>query len=172
MANTAAASVEETIAPNSSDSFDSQFGYVLDKKRQYHRCQEYAERCQYQTFGKNRPDTLPVGIQPPAKRIKIKATTPRNCAIHGSSKYIPPGPSEPANIPIARNVSKAGMPNLPDALLANRLSISSKEAAIKICSIETVYASIVIPSLTGRELFGNGQLTILPNGKISIGSVK
>jgi hypothetical protein len=57
---------------------------------------------------------------PPEKRIKFNAIMPMNCVIFGLSKIIPPIPSEPASIPIAKKRSKTGMPNLEEVLPARR----------------------------------------------------
>jgi len=54
----------------------------------------------------------------PAKRIKKSATMLKDCARRGSSKWIPPGPSEPANIPTARNSRSDGTPRRLDIFLA------------------------------------------------------
>jgi hypothetical protein len=47
---------------------------------------------------------------PPENKIEFKATIPINCATDALSKWIPPIPSEPANIPTIRKKISAGTP--------------------------------------------------------------
>ena len=47
---------------------------------------------------------------------------------------MPPGPSEPASMPITRNKSKAGRPIRPDARVATMLSRSRPAPIIRFCS--------------------------------------
>ena len=50
--------------------------------------------------------------KPPENKIKLRETMPINCASLGSSNLIPPMPSDPANIPIAKKSINVGTPNL------------------------------------------------------------
>jgi hypothetical protein len=51
------------------------------------------------------------------------------------SKYIPPKPSDPASIPIARKIGSVGTPSLEEeTVLAKTLTIISIEIASKIYS--------------------------------------
>ncbi len=73
--------------------------------------------------------------------MKTRAMLPINCAIEESSKYIPPMPSEPANIPKRRNKINEGIPNRWDVLL-NSILIKSKRDPIKIVCSVNIYDSI------------------------------
>jgi hypothetical protein len=76
--------------------------------------------------------------------IKTRAILPMNCAMVESSKYIPPIPSEPANIPSTRNKINEGIPNLDETLL-NSILIKSKKDPIKIdCSVSIFTVSLLI----------------------------
>src|SRR5690606_30637488 len=65
---------------------------------------------------------------PPPKRMKARATTPTPWASSTSSNSMPPGPSDPASMPMARNSSSDGTPNRSDTLLASTPSSSSPAA--------------------------------------------
>ncbi|GIL22624.1 MAG: hypothetical protein BroJett042_11370 [Bacteroidota bacterium] len=70
--------------------------------------------------------------------MKVKATTPRNWAIFGSSKYISPGPSDPASIPTIKNRISVGTPNLNEVLLAMMLAKSMIDPKSNIFSAVSV----------------------------------
>lgn len=65
--------------------------------------------------------------RPPENRMKLSETMPMNCAAFGSSNRIPPMPSDPANIPIAKKSFKAGTPNLYEVLPAIMLTKSNRD---------------------------------------------
>jgi hypothetical protein len=71
---------------------------------------------------------------------------PIDWAVSGSSNAMPPGPSEPANIPIARNRSNAGTPNR-ETLLASTLAIrSTKAMSITIVRFNSIPACQLAPN--------------------------
>jgi hypothetical protein len=57
-----------------------------------------------------------------------------NCATTGSSKYIPPIPSDPASIPMKRKTSREGIPRRLEVLLIMMLMKRSKAPISIICS--------------------------------------
>ena len=70
---------------------------------------------------------------PPEKRIMARATTPMNWARTGSSNWIPPGPSEPASMPTTMKIKRAGTPSLPETLL-ERMLMTTRAAAPRMMS--------------------------------------
>ena len=65
---------------------------------------------------------------PPLNRMNASATTPRVWATSALSNSIPPGPSEPASIPTARKTSSPGIPRLDESRLATTPSSSNEDA--------------------------------------------
>jgi hypothetical protein len=51
---------------------------------------------------------------------------------------MPPGPSDPANMPIRRKIRSAGTPSLPEALLAMTLRKRRIDAPRRMYSIEVI----------------------------------
>ena len=73
---------------------------------------------------------------PPEKRIKTSAMIPRDCTIDGLSNVMPPIPSDPANMPMARNKTSEGMPNRFESLIVKMLRMTRMEKTMKINSME------------------------------------
>ena len=93
---------------------------------------------------------------------------PIDWAVSGSSNAMPPGPSEPANIPIARNRSNAGTPNR-ETLLASTLAIRSTEAmsitivrfnSIPVCQLAPNFVSPML--LVGTDSSGSADAVTAP----------
>ncbi len=55
---------------------------------------------------------------PPENRMNIKATMPTYCAMYTLSKYILPGPSEPASIPTTKKRISEGSPRFSENLVS------------------------------------------------------
>ena len=55
---------------------------------------------------------------------------------------MPPGPSEPASMPIIRNSIRAGIPNLKDVLLAMMLTNNNRDPISNIFSVDTLTLEI------------------------------
>jgi len=64
------------------------------------------------------------------------AMIPSDCTRDGLSKYMPPGPSDPANMPMARNKTSAGMPIRFESLIVNTLKMTRLEKTMRIHSRE------------------------------------
>ena len=112
MENTAAASVEETMEPSNI------LSYMV--KSVINQTKVPKDRAVNKTpkVERTKPSFI-MGLtasqlvsRPPENNMKFRDTIPINCAILGSSKRIPPIPSEPANIPMAKKSNKVGTPNL------------------------------------------------------------
>ena len=82
--------------------------------------------------------------RPPENRINVSANTPNDCVRFGSSKWIPPIPSDPASIPTVRKIISAGTPNFPEVLLAKILSSKSIELIKSIFSDVKVICYLLI----------------------------
>jgi hypothetical protein len=54
---------------------------------------------------------------PPENRIKTSAVIPSDCTRDGLSNVMTPRPSDPANMPMARNKTSEGMPNRFESLI-------------------------------------------------------
>src|SRR5581483_11996745 len=67
--------------------------------------------------------------------MKTRATTPSACARPASAKAMPPGPSDPASMPMSRKKMSAGTPSRPDVLLATTLTSSSTPPTSRTVSI-------------------------------------
>lgn len=135
MANTAAASVEETMEPINRDSMKVKSVIQLMKNPKAMaviKTPRVESKIPLPKIGFTSSHLV---SNPPENMIKTSAILPMNCAMVESSKYIPPIPSEPANIPKTRNKINEGIPNLDETLL-NSILIKSKKDAIKIdCSV-------------------------------------
>lgn len=109
-ANTAAASVEETIEPSSRP--------VSGEKPSTSTANPPTRMALSTTprLARTRPGTSTGRIclqsvsRPPENRMKTSATTPTAWAAHASLKAMPPSPSEPASMPMSRNSTSAGTP--------------------------------------------------------------
>jgi len=125
--NTAAASVEEIIEPTRNPHIKSILKIKETKKPTINAVRNTP------TVDKDKAGRIILLVSvhlvsnPPEKRIKIKATIPTDCARFASSKYIPPGPSEPASIPTAINSRSVGTPMLSENFAIIRLIITSTE---------------------------------------------
>src|ERR1044071_2028336 len=73
---------------------------------------------------------------PPANRIMMSAKIPSDFTRDGSSKYMPPGPSDPANMPMATNKTREGMPNRFESLIVRMLRMIRLEKTMSIHSRE------------------------------------
>jgi hypothetical protein len=142
--NTAAASVEDTMAPSNSPSFRDIF-------------RKYEEKIPTTAAVINTPmvdNDIPLfstGFtlshfvsSPPEKSINVSATTPRNSAIFGSLKYIPPRPSDPATIPTIRNSINAGIPNRKEVLLEMMLTNRRSDPKSRMLCEESSMVRLVV----------------------------
>src|SRR5262245_24213390 len=73
---------------------------------------------------------------PPENRIMMSAKIPSDFTRDGSSKYIPPGPSDPANMPMATNKTRDGMPNRFESLIVRMLNTIRLENTMRFRSRE------------------------------------
>jgi len=108
IANTAAASVEETMEPISRDSMREKPVIQLMNSPTptvVIRTPAVERAIPLQSMDFTSPHLV---SSPPEKRMKTRAMIPMNCVILGSLKYIPPIPSEPASIPIKRKKINEG----------------------------------------------------------------
>ena len=124
MVNTAAASVDDTIAPSSNPSFSGKF-ITKCANRPTSRAVSSTPAVASEI------PQLRMGLivfqcvdSPPENRMNARAAVPTIYDTPASLKIILPGPSAPANIPIARNSSNAGMLKCSDNLLARTLIIN------------------------------------------------
>jgi hypothetical protein len=113
--NTAAASVDETIEPRSIPSRNENLRIYTAKYpiiTAVTNTPTVDSKIPCQTIGLV---SFQLVSNPPEKIIKIRATIPMDFAICALSKYIPPKPSDPTSIPIARNSNNTGMANLSES---------------------------------------------------------
>lgn len=111
MENTAATSVEETMEPINRDSMKEKPVIQLmknPKARAVIKTPIVESTIPLPTIGFT---SLHLVSSPPENMMKTRAMLPMNCAIEELSKYIPPIPSEPANIPNRRNKINEGIPS-------------------------------------------------------------
>ena len=135
-AKIAAASVEETMAPSSRPSSQAKPSTAV-ANHPTRTAVSATPSVASARAGQRTGRTLSQWVsKPPAKRMKVSATTPSDCASRGSSNSIPPGPSDPASIPSTRNSSSAGTPTRPDTLLPNTDRSNTRETASSRCSID------------------------------------
>jgi hypothetical protein len=87
---------------------------------------------------------------PPENRIMMSAMIPSDFTRDGSSKYMPPGPSDPANMPMATNKTRDGIPNRFESLIVRMLRTIRLEKTMRIHSKE-VGIVLVIVEFVGRE---------------------
>ena len=73
---------------------------------------------------------------PPENRIKTSEVIPSDRTSDGLSNVRPPRPSDPANMPMARNKTSEGMPNRFESLIVNTLRMTSVENTMKITPME------------------------------------
>ena len=110
VAKTAAASVDATTAPSISDVTYER------SKRAYAatlvtRADTSTPTVLSSAAGSSTGRTARHGVvSPPSKRMIVRPITPSVRARCGSSKSMPPGPSEPSSIPSARNPISTGTP--------------------------------------------------------------
>jgi hypothetical protein len=112
VANTAAASVEETTAPSSTDCSQdrSNRAYAASPvRRALTTTPTVASSVAGTATSRSRRHEV---ASPPSKRIAASATTPTFRARSASSNSIPPRPSEPSSIPRPRNATSDGTPAL------------------------------------------------------------
>src|SRR3990172_12305308 len=125
---TAAASVEEMIAPIRIPCRNENFN-IQTQKRPALMAVRSTPAVDKVSAGPTAGRTSFQSVSiPPEKRINTKEATPINWAKSGSSKYMPPGPSLPANIPKTKNKTKAGTPKRLDILLDKTSSNKSRPA--------------------------------------------
>jgi len=148
MEKTAAESVEDIIAPISSPSKigNENMRCIVIPITSVERATPSVER----------PSAPPIAFLmhchfvsiPPEKSMNTRATTPISCDNLKSSKYICPGPSVPASIPIARKINRAGIPRLLDNFVITTLTRISTDIKsniysniIKVASFKLFYYS-------------------------------
>ena len=93
---------------------------------------------------------------PPEKRMKESATTPRDWARYGSSKWMPPGPSEPASIPMARNIKSEGIPRALEALLGTHDFSAFRASGCGARTTVRTVSGIAVEKLTGIDFMTAG----------------
>src|SRR5690606_35000757 len=128
MANTAAASVEDTIEPSSRPvvvDTSSTRAATRPVTTAVTSTPAVASRSPGASTGRTARQSV---SNPPPKRMKARATTPTPWASSTSSNSMPPGPSDPASMPMARNRSSDGTPRRSDTLLASTPSRRSPAA--------------------------------------------
>lgn len=74
---------------------------------------------------------------PPENKIRTSAVIPSDRTRDGLSNVIPPSPSDPANMPMARNKTSEGMPNRFESLIVKMLRMTRVEKTMKITSMES-----------------------------------
>ena len=128
MAKTPAASVDDTTAPSKNPSLQEKF------KAQTAPTAINAAVNKTPTVASENPSHKIVRVEaqsvsnPPANKMHTRAATPTVLAIPASSKAKPPGPSTPANMPMAKKTTRTGIPNRSTVLLRTTLS-ATKSAA-------------------------------------------
>ncbi len=80
---------------------------------------------------------------PPENRIRTSAVIPSDRTRSGLSNVIPPSPSDPANMPMARNKTSEGMPNRFESLIVKMLRMTRVEKTMKITSMEVRHRACV-----------------------------
>jgi hypothetical protein len=85
-------------------------------------------------------------LSPPENRITASAAVPTACASSGESNSSPPGPSEPASIPTARNSSSDGTRSRSDTRAANTAASSSTPTTRMTASTVTLEVFTTDPS--------------------------
>src|SRR6476646_4514194 len=140
--NTAAASVEETIAPSKSPSRNDH-PWTTETNHPTKRAVSNTPMVDSDKPFHSTSRTLAHSVSsPPENRINTSAITPSVCTSWGLSKYRPPGPSEPASIPITRNSTSDGIPKRTDSLIVKILRMMSAE---KIMNRASMDVGIVFP---------------------------
>ena len=122
MANTAAASVDETIEPTSRPvrrSNPSARHINTPTRPAVTTTPRVDRRMPRPSTGRTAPQWV---SRPPANRINASATVPIRLAAWVLLKVIPPGPSDPASMPMQRNTISVGTPARSDTRLARMLA--------------------------------------------------
>src|SRR4029079_16827568 len=134
--NTAAASVEETIAPSKRPSRNDHPWTTETNQPTKNAVSNTPMVDNDKPFHSTSRTLFHSVSSPPENRIKTSAITPSVCTSCGLSKYRPPGPSEPASIPMTINSTSEGIPKRTDSLMVKILRMISAEKMMNRASID------------------------------------
>jgi hypothetical protein len=128
--NTAAASVDETIAPSRNDELHGRPSR-LAKKATMHIV-PITPTVASSPAGAIERRSVSTGVfRPPSNRISASAADPARNAKPKSSNAMPPNPSDPAAMPSPRKTSPTGTRSRCDAWLSSALAASSRAITTK-----------------------------------------
>ena len=121
MENTAAASVEEMIAPSRKASLKEKRGRQASgraMKSAVRNTPSVESTSPWRTMGRTSSHRV---SNPPENRMKARAKVPMEFVVTASSNCSPPGPFSPASIPMARNRMSPGTLMRSESVPATRL---------------------------------------------------
>src|ERR1044071_8421690 len=96
---------------------------------------------------------------PPENRIMMSAKIPSDFTRDGSSKYMPPGPSDPANMPMATNKTREGIPNRLESLIVRMLRTTRLEKTMRIHSRDVGIDSVCFEFVGRAQMRSIAQTT-------------
>ena len=133
---TAAASVVDTIAPSKRPSRNENPWTQETNTPTSSAVMQNPDRRERQPLPQDGTHLRPLRVQATRKQNQDERNDTQRLHQRRIVEMMPPRPSDPANMPIARNKTSAGMPNRFESLIVKMLRMTRVEKTMKINSME------------------------------------